>query len=92
MNTLEKLMNKLMSSLLAATVVGAFSMSAFAATEGKPSPAAAPASDAAVTAEKPAAAPHKKHKHVAKADTKKAAAPAKSSDKAAEKPAEATSK
>jgi hypothetical protein len=44
LNTLEKHMNKLMSSLIAASIVGAFSMSAIAA---------APA------AEKPAAAPHK---------------------------------
>ena len=33
-------MSKLMSSLVAATIVGAFSMSAFAATEAKPSSAA----------------------------------------------------
>ena len=65
-------MNKLMSSLVAATIVGAFSLSAIAAD--------APAAPAA--AEKPAAAPKKvKHhkKHTAKVSAKKtgeAAAPA----------------
>jgi cytoskeletal protein RodZ len=69
-------MSKLMSSLVAATVVGAFSMSAFAATDAKPAPASAPA--AATAAEKPADAPVKKH--TAKTEKKKvhteAAAPA----------------
>jgi hypothetical protein len=48
--TLEKLMSKLMSSLVAATIVGAFSMSAMAADAAKAAPAAASA-----VAEKPAA-------------------------------------
>jgi hypothetical protein len=76
MITLEKLMNKLMSSLVAATLVGAFSLSAVAAETAKTIPAAA------ATAEKPAAAPKKAQeakKHVVKAEEKKgleAAAPA----------------
>ena len=52
-------MNKLMSSLIAATLVGAFSMSAIAATP---------------VAEKPAAAPHKANstkKHTLHAEAKK---------------------
>jgi len=59
-------MSKLMSSLVAATVVGAFSMSAFAADAAKAAPAAA---------EKPAAAQKdakKSMKHTAKAQEKKA--------------------
>ena len=68
-------MSKLMSSLVAATIVGAFSLSAIAAETAKTTPATA-------TAEKPAAAPKKAQaakKHVVKADEKKgheAAAPA----------------
>jgi hypothetical protein len=66
LNTLEKQMNKLMSSLIAATIVGAFSLSAIAAD--------APAAPAAATAaEKPAAAPKKAHstkKHTTKTTTK----------------------
>ena len=61
MITLEKQMSKLMSSLVAATIVGAFSMSAIAADAAKAAPAAAatPAAAAApaavaATAEKPA--------------------------------------
>ncbi|MHB1214880.1 MAG: hypothetical protein ACYCY9_07825 [Thiobacillus sp.] len=56
-------MNKLMSSLVAATIVGAFSMSAIAAEAPKAAPAAV------ASAEKPAAAAAKKH--VAKLDAKK---------------------
>jgi len=63
-------MSKLMYSLVAATVVGAFSMSAFAADAAKAAPAAASA-----VAEKPAAA-HKTAKlamkHTVKAQEKKA--------------------
>ena len=68
-------MSKLMSSLVAATIVGAFSMSAIAADAPKAAPAVA-------AAEKPAAAPKKVQKavkHSAKAEEKKgheAAAPA----------------
>jgi hypothetical protein len=64
-------MNKLMTSLFAATIVGAFSMSAIAAT----APAAPAAPAASAVAEKPADAP-KKHvakKHAAKKHVAKAA-------------------
>jgi hypothetical protein len=64
------MMSKLMSSLVAATIVGAFSMSAFAADAAKPAPAAAPA-----VAEKPAAANKTAKmaaKHTVKAQEKKA--------------------
>jgi hypothetical protein len=57
-------MNKLMSSLIAATIVGTFSLSAIAAD--------VPA--AATTAEKPAAAPQKAHstkKHTSHTAAKK---------------------
>src|SRR3569832_1215460 len=62
-------MNKLLSSLVAATIAGAFSLSAMAADATPVAPAGATA------AEKPAAAPKaKKHvkKHVKKHATKKA--------------------
>ena len=63
-------MSKLMSSLVAATIVGAFSMSAFAADAAKSAPAAASA-----VAEKPAAANKTAKmavKHTVKAQEKKA--------------------
>lgn len=62
-------MNKLMSSLVAATIVGAFSLSAIAADAPKSAPAAA----ITATAEKLATAIEKKH---TKADAKKAEASA----------------
>jgi hypothetical protein len=71
-------MSKLLSSLVAATIVGAFSMSAIAADAATPAPAGATA-----VAEKPAAAPKKKvKKHAAKVQKKKAeaAAPAMPAD------------
>ena len=61
-------MNKLLSSLVAATIAGAFSLSAMAADAP-----AAPANGATTAAEKPAAAPKKAHKKVKK-HVKKAAA------------------
>jgi hypothetical protein len=71
--TLEKLMSKLMTSLVAATIVGAFSMSAFAAEATKATPAT-PAGATTPAAEKPAAAPKKAtkkrvKKHATKATT-----------------------
>jgi hypothetical protein len=64
---MEKLMSKLMSSLVAATIVGAFSMSAFAADAATSAPAAA---------EKPAAHKSTKShtKHAARSHSKKAEA------------------
>jgi ribosomal protein L12E/L44/L45/RPP1/RPP2 len=65
-------MNKLMSSLIAATIVGAFSMSAIAADAAKATPATG-------AAEKPAAAPKKAQstkKHTVKAEEKKSDAAA----------------
>ncbi|MGQ9862717.1 MAG: hypothetical protein ACUVSD_12005 [Thiobacillaceae bacterium] len=74
-------MSKLMSSLIAASMIGAFSLSAVAADAAPTAekPAAAP------TAEKPAAAPHKatkKHRVTAKKhEEKKAEAAAPEADK-----------
>ena len=67
-------MKKLLSSLVAATIVGAFSLPVMAATSGKTAPAmpATPAATeshaASAVAEKPADAPKK---HVAKKHTSK---------------------
>lgn len=56
-------MNKLMTSLLTATLASAFSLSVMAADTGKPMPGAAEHHAASSKAEKPAGAPKK---HVAK--------------------------
>lgn len=68
-------MNKLMSSLLAATIVGAFSLSAIAADASKATPAAASTPAASAMSEKPADAPkkHTAEKVVAKKHTAKPA-------------------
>ncbi len=67
-------MSKLMSSLVAVAVAGAFSMSAIAAEHGTAAPAAMPAASAAPAAEKPAEAPKKVSKKTHKAEENKAGA------------------
>ncbi len=64
-------MSKLMSSLLAVAVAGAFSMSAIAAEHGTAAPAATPAASAAPAAEKPAEAPKKAGASTSEAPAKK---------------------
>ena len=69
-------MSKLMSSLLAVAVAGAFSMSAIAAEHGTAAPGAmaTSATSTAPAAEKPAEAPKKASKKTHKAEEKKAGA------------------
>ncbi len=69
-------MNKLLSSLIAASMIGAFSLSAVAAE--------APATGPAATAEKPAGAPHKaEHRKAKKTEHRKANKAGKSAEPAA---------